>query len=136
VAQYPPAPPPSSSGPSAARPGVVTAAGILLIVVGGLQCLLGLIALLGGAALGSAGRGFLAVFGIIFLAIGLLHIYAGVQVLALKERGRMIGIVIAAIGAVLGLLRIAAAPGSGIIGIAIDGFIIWALTQNASYFTA
>jgi hypothetical protein len=134
MAQYPPVPPPPGS--SSARPGIVTAAAVLLFISGGLSALLGLIAIAGGAALGDAARGVLAVFGIIFLAIGLLEIYAGVQVLALKERGRIIGIVIAALGALFALVRIVAAPGSGIVGLAIDGFILYALIQNASYFTA
>ena len=98
-------PPPPSS---AARPGPVIAAGILLIVGGGLA--------------------------ILFLGIGALELYAGIQVLALKEIGRTIGIVLAAISGVLSLISIAKTPSTSIVQIAIDAFIIWALTQNAAAF--
>ncbi|HJP65286.1 MAG TPA: hypothetical protein VKA30_03155, partial [Actinomycetota bacterium] len=67
-------------------------------------------------------------------AVGALQIYAGIQVLGLHERGRIIGIVLAAIGAVFSLISVGRTPGSSIIGIAIDVFIIYALVSNASEF--
>ena len=130
--QYPP--PPSPDTPTN-RPGMVTAAAVLLFIVGGLQCLAGLIALFGGTVLvGSFGTGVLILIGLVVLAIGLLHIYAGVKVLDLQEQGRIIGIVIAAIGAFLGLLRLAGRTRSGILGLLIDAFILYALITNAQYF--
>jgi len=132
MAQYPPAePPPPPPGPPATRPGAVTAAGVLLIIGGALGILGGFVLFAVGGSLG----GLFVVFGLIFLAVGALQLYAGVQVLALKERGRQIGIILAAISAVLSLLSIAKAPANSIIQIGLDAFIIWALTQNASYFT-
>src|SRR5207237_10488048 len=101
MAQYPP--PPAGSGPvPGQRPGVVTAAGVLLIVAGGLALLFGLI-LLVGASLAA----ILAVLAVIYLAIGALEIYAGIQVLHLRERGRQIGMVLAGIALVLNLVFIA-----------------------------
>jgi len=110
---------------------VVTAAGVLLIVVGALSILGGILVLsLSGIS------GIFTLIAIVILAVGALELYAGIQVLALKERGRIIGIVLASIGAVLNLIQIAKAPGTSVISIGIDVFIIWALTQNAQYFTA
>jgi hypothetical protein len=92
-------PPPPPDRPIGARPGVVTAAAVLLII-GGAFALLGALILFGvGGSLG----GLFVVLGLIFLAVGALQLYAGVQ-------------------------------GPGRDGVAIDVFIIWALTQNAPYF--
>jgi hypothetical protein len=128
----PSAPPPPSYGPSGAgaRPGVVTAAAVLLFIAGGFS-LLGALILFTATAV-AAGFVLLA---IVLAGVGAIEIYAGVQVLNLKERGRILGIVLASIGLVLQLLSIGRATGSSIIGICIDAFIIWALVTNAQYFT-
>jgi hypothetical protein len=109
---------------------VVTAAAVLLIIGGAFALLGGLILFGVGGSLG----GLFVVLGLIFLAVGALQLYAGIQVLGLKEQGRKIGIVLAAVAGVLNLVSIAKTPFSSIVGIAIDAFIIWALTQNAQYF--
>ncbi len=124
------------AGPSGSptRPGIVTAAAVLLFVGGGLGALGGLLAVTGGGFLGGAFGGIAIVLGLVMLAVGALEIYAGVQVLALKEQGRVIGLALAAIGALLSLLQLGAAPGSAIIGLAINGFVIYALVTTASAF--
>ncbi len=122
------------SGGSQARPGIVTAAAVLLFIGGGFGILGGLFAVTGGGFIGGGLGGIAVVFGIIMLAIGALEIYAGVQVLALKEQGRMIGLALAAIGALISLLQIGASPGSAILGLAINGFIVYALWTSASAF--
>jgi len=124
------------AGPSGrpARPGIVTAAAVLLYVGGGLGALGGLLEVTGGGFLGGAFGGIAIVLGLVMLAVGALEIYAGVQVLALREQGRVIGLALAAIGALLSLLQIGAAPGSAIIGLAINGFILYALVTTASAF--
>jgi hypothetical protein len=109
---------------------VVTAAAVLLIIGGAFALLGGLILFGVGGNLG----GLFVVLGLVFLAVGALQLYAGIQVLALREQGRKIGIVLAAVAGVLNLLSIAKTPFSSIVGIAIDLFILWALTQNAQYF--
>ena len=137
MAQNPPPPPPPGYGPPAygpsgagSRPGVVTAAAVLLFIVGGLNAIGGLI-LITAASIGA----FLVLIGILSLGIAAAEIYAGAQVMALKERGRIIGTILAVVGLVFQLLAIAKAPGSSILGICIQGFIIWALVSNAQYFT-
>jgi hypothetical protein len=113
---------------------MVTATAVLLFIGGGLGILGGLLAVAGGGILGGSLGGLAVVLGLIWLAVGGLEIYAGVQVLALKEQGRIIGIVLAALGALLSLAQIGASPGSAIIGLAINGFILYALVTNASSF--
>jgi hypothetical protein len=107
----------------------VTAAAVLLFVAGGFS-LLGALILLTASSVAA----FLSVIAILLAAVGAVEIYAGMQVLALKERGRILGIVLASIGLVFQLLSIGRATGSSIIGIAIDAFIIWALATNEEYF--
>ena len=119
-------PPPPDRPAPAARPGVVTAAGIVLIVAGALGVLAGIILL-------AAGGGF-AVIGIIFLAVGAIEIWAGIQVLNLREAGRQAGIWLAGISLVFNIISIARAAGTGIIGLLLDAFIIWALVTNREYF--
>lgn len=137
--QTPPPPPPeypSRRPAGGARPGVITAVAVLMFVGGGLSVLAGLLAVGGGGMLGDAfgGGGTLAVFGILVLAVGAVQIYAGVQILGLRERGRILGIVIAGLSALLTLPQLGDAAGSAIISLAIDAFIIWALVTNAEVF--
>jgi len=116
---------------------MVTGAGVLLIVAGALGVLGGLLLLAGaGAAAGSGVGGLFLVIGILILAIGALEIYAGIQVLGLHERGRIIAIGLAAVGALFSLISIARTPVSSIIGILIDAFIIYALVTYAGEFHA
>jgi hypothetical protein len=138
MADYPSAtpPPPPGSGPSA-RPGIVTAAAVMLIVVGGLQVLGGILVLAGaGVATGTGVGGLFAFVAIIILAIGAVHIYAGVKCLALEVLGRTLGMIIAVVGIVLQLLSIGRTPGTSIVGILIDAFIFYALYSSADHFHA
>jgi hypothetical protein len=115
---------------------MVTAAGVLLIIAGALGILGGLL-LLGGVGV-AAGKGVGAVFallGVVLIAVGAIELYAGIQVMALKEIGRKIGIVVAGIAALFNLLSIGRTPAGSIIGLAIDIFIIYALVNNAQYFS-
>lgn len=127
-----PPPGPAGAPTPGARPGVVTAAGILLIVAGAFAILGGLLSF-GVASL----AGYFVILAVILLAIGALEIYAGIQILGLKERGRMIGLVVAAIGAVFSLIfLISAGDFTQLISLALDAFVIWALWTNAQYFHA
>jgi hypothetical protein len=75
------------------------------------------------------------VIAIVYLVVGALAIYAGVQCLALKASGQRIGLVLAIIIGVLSLISVAKAPATSIINIAISAFIVWALYTNKQYFT-
>jgi uncharacterized membrane protein HdeD (DUF308 family) len=131
MAQYPP-PPPTAGGPvRGQRPGTVTTVGVLLIIAGGFAVLAGLL------SFGLSGlSGIFTLFGIIYLPVGALEIYAGIQVLNLKEIGRTLGMIMAAIGAVIGLIFITKGTATSVIGILLDAFIIYTLYSNKQYFTA
>ena len=133
--QVPPPPPPSTPTPSgggaAARPGVITAVAVLMFVAG-FSILV--VAITGGSAFVGYGGGVLVLFGILFLAIGGAMIWAGVGILKLQKQAWTVGLVLTGISALLNLLQIGGATGSAIVGLAIDGFIIWALWTNQELF--
>jgi hypothetical protein len=104
---------------------VVTAAAVLLILGGGLAILFGLL-----------GLGRAPVFAVISMAVGALQLYAGVQVLNLREVGRRIGLGLAIVSLVLAVLFLARGLGGSVISIVIDAFIIYALTQYRGHFSS
>ncbi len=129
MAQY--SPPPGPGGPvRGQRPGTLTAVGVLLIIRGGFSILIGLVALRR-----SSITGIFTVIGILMLPIGALDIYAGVQVLNLREIGRQLGMILAGAGLVLGLILLVKFA-TGVVGVLVDGFVIYALYANRQYFTA
>jgi hypothetical protein len=109
----------------------VTAASVLLFVLGGLA-ILGALVLF---ALGSLAAIF-TIVAILYLVVGALAIYAGVQCLGLKSSGQRLGIVLAAIIGILALISIGKSTAFSIVYIAMAAFIIWALYTNKEYFTA
>jgi hypothetical protein len=109
------------------KPPLVTTAAILLFITGALNILSGI------SVIGLGGLGL--VFGVLGIAIGAASIYAGVQILALKEQGRTMGIVVAAIGIAFGIYYVANGYTPAIIGLLLNGFIIYALTQTKSSFS-
>lgn len=75
-------------GSAGARPGVVTAAGVMSYVIGGLSLIFGIFAVLGGGVLagsGWLGGGALILLGIVVIALGALHIWAGKMALDGKD---------------------------------------------------
>ena len=130
----PDAPPPPDRAPQA-RPGVVTAAAVLLLVGGGVSILTGILLLSGAGVAAGRGVGGLFLFvGLITLAVGALEVYAGIKVLDLREPGRMLGIILAAVAGFLNLLSLGRAAGGSVIGLAINAFILYALITNAQHF--
>jgi hypothetical protein len=128
MAQYPP--PPATGPVRGQRPGTVTTVGVLLIIAGGFALLAGLLSFsLSGLA------GIFVVLGIIYIPVGALEIYAGIQVLNLKEIGRVLGMVMASIAAVISIIYIAKGTATSIISILLDAFIIYTLYSNKQYFT-
>lgn len=116
------------------RPGVVTAVGVLMLIRGVFSILGGVLALTGGGYLVGYAGGVLIVFGFLFIGLGIVQVWAGAGILRLDERARMVGFVIAIASAVLTVLSLAGASGSSVVGLVIDGFIIWALYTNRGLF--
>jgi hypothetical protein len=108
---------------------LVTAAAIVLFVAGGLGVINGLVAF-GYADLGA----FVVIAGIIGILVGAAAIYAGVQIMALREQGRMIGLVVAGVGALFALLGLIGGLFLEIIPLLGYGFVIYALVTTAQEF--
>jgi hypothetical protein len=118
----------------AARPGMVTAAAVLAFVVGGLNALAGLLALLAGSALtglSSGLGGLVIVISILILAIGALYIWAGVM--ALQGKNAKILTIVAGIAIVIQVLSmIGDFSAYSLVGLAISAAIIALLLQPVS----
>jgi len=150
--------PPYPAATRLTRPGMVTGAGITMIVLGALIVLLGLFFLVAAAFVGGAANsinvqtpgiggmagavaGVIIVFAAILLAIGVLDIVAGANVLGGRSWARITGIVVAVI---LGLFGLASLGGGGsnnggIIGLIIlaaNVFIVFALATTGGWFAS
>lgn len=125
-------PPPAGPGPgAAARPPLVTAAAIVLFVAGGLAILGGLL-LFGAVGLGGT---LVIILALINIVVGAVSIWAGVQIMALREQGRMLGLIISGIGALFSLIAMIAYQNFfQILGLLLYGFVIYALVTNAAAF--
>ena len=142
MADIPPPPPPTSpfgdgvptprpATAPARRPGAVTGAAGFLIVAGALSLVFGLMALSGDGLDvevpfvdgGSVERAI----AVALLVQGGLSLFAGVLVLRLRPAGRVLGIVIACLGILSGLASLRNAGSSGLLALALDGFVLYAL---------
>ena len=120
---------------STARPSIVTTVAILLFIRGGLSILGGLIALTGGSFLaGFGGTGALVVWGIIAMLVGVVEIWAGTGILNLREQARMAALAVVGIDAALTIIFLVQGAGGGVIGLALDAFVIWTLVTRKDVF--
>jgi hypothetical protein len=111
------------------KPPLITAAAVLLFVVGALNILSGVLVL-------TAGLGALELlFALLGIAVGGAALYAGSQVLALREQGRVMGMAIAAVGLAFGLVYLIQGFTAAILGLLLNGFIVYALTQTRTAFS-
>jgi hypothetical protein len=122
-----PPPPPGYGAVPNRLPSQVSTASILLFVGGGFSVLGGLLLV----ALGSIGAIFAAI-GVVFLIIGGVEIWVGVALRQLKPWARQAAIVLAAIGAVLGLISMIKGSYTSVVGLALDVVIIYLLNQPES----
>jgi hypothetical protein len=114
--------------PASARPPLITAAGIVLIVAGALSVVSALILL-------SLAGGLGILYVLIGLAVGAASIWAGWMVLQLREQGRNLGLILAIVGAVFALIALIQGSTISIINLALDAFLIYALSTTRQYFT-
>jgi hypothetical protein len=115
----------------ATRPGLVTAAAVLMFVSAGVGVLT-LIALFVGGFIPRVFGGF----GIMTLAFAGFDIWVGILVLKLRETGRLLGILLAAIAAVVALPELGSSGVlAGLVSLVIHGFIIYALVTTKEHFT-
>jgi hypothetical protein len=113
------------------RPGAVTGAAGILMVAGALTLVFGFMGLTGDGLdieLPFADGGSVArAVGLGLVVQGALSLLAGVLVLRLRPAGRILGIVIASLGLLSGLATLRSAGSSGLLALALDGFVLYAL---------
>ena len=137
MSDIPPPPPwdPSGSVPTpraapATRPAMVTYAGLILLISGALSLLFGIVSLTSDARLlvpggeGAMSEKVVATYLVISGAVALL---AGWLVLRLRPAGRVMGIVLATLGIVTGLVQIGRTGGPGLLAIALNAFVLYGL---------
>ena len=163
-----PPPPPATAWPTAApiaaavgppRPGAITAAAILLIIFGVVLALLGLLVMLGGAlfpalkdspelagqlgAVDDSFGVFILVLGVIMAAWGGLQVVAAIFVLSRRTWARITAMILAILGALIGLATIipgenGLSPVGATISLLFVGghaFAIWALSSQGRWFS-
>lgn len=143
-----------------ARPGSITAAAIILIIFGAILGLVGLLVMLGGALfpaikdspelagqLGSVSDSFgvfILVVGVILAAWGGLQVVAAIFVLSRRTWARIAAMILAILGALVGLATIIpgenglSALGATVSLLLVGGhaFAIWALASQGRWFSA
>jgi hypothetical protein len=149
-------PPPAQARGS--RPVVVTIAGIVLIVIGALVSLFGLLAVLGGALIGTvrdnaapgvdlggmqgAIGGVVAFIGAIVLLFGLVELLSGVFALLGRPWARITGIVVSVLGGLFSALGVISAASQGTAGSLVFSvvllvayiFVAWGMATEGPYF--
>jgi hypothetical protein len=116
------------------RPGAVTAAGVLLLVAGVLALLAAALILSSGdrTVIDGVSRDVVRVAGVVMVFVAGLEIVAGILVLRLSAIGRVLGLILAGLGIVAALGALATP--TGVVTLAIDGFVIYALASSGDAF--
>ena len=118
------------------RSGMLTFAGVMLVIAGASNLLAG-VAALAKDELFRADEllfGDLSAWGFWWLFVGLLLVWAGVQVYGRKEAGLGLGIGLAGLNIFTQLMFIDVDPGRSVSILVLDVIIIWALCANADEF--
>ncbi|HET9672005.1 MAG TPA: hypothetical protein VFQ40_04065 [Actinomycetota bacterium] len=130
---FPGVPTPRPARPT--RPGMVTGAAAIMLVAGSLNLLIGVITLNDGATFvlpqGDVGRGPVATY---LIVGGLLQLLAGWLILRLRPAGRILGVGLAALGIVAGLLQLGSAGVTGVLAMLLYAFVLYGLLAYSFVF--
>ncbi len=120
--------------PSGLATGLIVFAGVMMIVAGGFQTLAGLVAIFEDEFYVRTPNYLLEFdatsWGWVHLLLGLLLLFAGLAVLNGKVWGRTIGVILAVLSALANFAFIPYYPFWSITVVAVDIFVIWALTAH------
>ena len=109
---------------------MVTYAGLVLLISGTLLAIFGIVSLSSETSLrvpGEEGTMSEEVVAGFLVISGGLRLLAGWLILRLRPAGRVLGIVLATLGIVTGLVQIGNASGPGLLAIALDAFVLYGL---------
>jgi hypothetical protein len=118
------------------RSGMLTFAGIMLVLAGSFNLLAGIVALTKDELFRADELlfGDLSAWGFWWLFVGLLLLWAGVQVYGRKESGLGLGIGLAGLNIFTQLMFLDVRPGWAVSIMVVDVIVIWALCANADEF--
>lgn len=120
------------------RPGLVTFAAIMMFLLAGFQLVWSIVEFANAAWLSSVTygnfNGYLWLWAILDLLVAAAAFYAGYDILRGGSFGRVFGVVVAGISAIRWFFYLPAAPWIGIVMIAVDIIIIYALVQHSEFF--
>ena len=109
---------------------MITYAALILLISGALSVLFGIVSLSGDTRLlvpGDEGVISEEVAALYLIVSGGLLLVAGWLVLRLRPAGRVLGIVLASIGIVTGLVQIGSTGGPGLLAIVLNAFVLYGL---------
>lgn len=118
---------------------MVTYAALILLISGALSVLFGIVSLTGDTRLlvpGDEGVISEEVAALYLIVSGALLLVAGWLVLRLRPAGRVLGIVLASIGIVTGLVQVGSTGGAGLLAIALNAFVLYGLFTYGFVFKA
>jgi hypothetical protein len=118
------------------RSGMLTFAGVVLVIAGAINLLVGVVALAKDDYFRADQLlfGDLSAWGIWWLFVGLLMLWAGLQVVSRKEAGLGLGIGLAGLNLFTQLMFLQVQPGWAVSLMVLDLVVIWALCANADEF--
>ncbi|MGO8949792.1 MAG: hypothetical protein ACLQUY_19490 [Ktedonobacterales bacterium] len=122
------------------RPGLVTFAAIMMFILAGFQLVWAIVefvnaAWLSGVTYGTF-NGYLWLWAILDLVLAAAAFYAGYDILRGGTFGRVFGVVVAGISSIRWFFYLPAAPWIGIVMIAVDIIIIYALVSHSEFFSS
>lgn len=116
--------------------GWIAFAGIMMVILGGLQAVYGLVAVLNDEWVlwgnGNAVLVDVTVWGWIHLVIGVVVVLAGLGVLIGNLLARTIGVLVAGVSLIASFLALPLYPVWSLVVIALDVLVIWALVAHGS----
>jgi hypothetical protein len=119
-------------------PGLVFFAGIMILLLGGFETVWAIVELFNVAVFATATYGtfdgLLWLWAILDLILAAAAIYAGYDILRGGTIGRVLGVVVAGANALRWFFYLPASPWVGIVMIAVDIIIIYALVAHGEYF--
>ncbi len=126
--------PATTRAPNAFAAGVSVLAGVLMMVVGGFNAIQGLVALFQDDFFVALPNYLLEVdvtaWGWVHLVVGVLVVVAGIAVLSGRLWARVVGVVLAAVSALVNFAFLPYYPFWSMTVIALDVVVIWALTVH------
>jgi hypothetical protein len=127
---FPGVPAPRPATP-ASRPPALTGAAAILMIAGAMVLYFGVMHLVGDGVdidapfLSSEGAG--RVVSLVLVVQGCLSLLAGWLILRLRPAGRVLGIIMTAVGIVSALVQLRRSGSSGFLTLALDAFVLYAL---------